>query len=99
VPSITRGEVERLARLARLELTEDQIQRFTRQLDDILAFARQVNAVDTGPIDPAGLASAAGDRTREDVVQPSLQRADALGAAPDIDPVDGLFKVPRVLNG
>ncbi|HEY0874065.1 MAG TPA: Asp-tRNA(Asn)/Glu-tRNA(Gln) amidotransferase subunit GatC [Vicinamibacterales bacterium] len=99
MPSITRSEVERLAHLARLELSEDQVQRFTRQLGDILEFARQVNAVDTSAIDAADFVGDADDRTRDDTVQPSLSRDEALRAAPDADPVDGLFKVPRVLNG
>ncbi len=91
--------MQRLARLARLELTEDQVHRFTRQLGDILEFARQVDAVDTGAIDSGNLIGGDDDRTRDDVVQPSLDRADALGAAADTDPARGLFKVPRVLNG
>jgi aspartyl-tRNA(Asn)/glutamyl-tRNA(Gln) amidotransferase subunit C len=99
VSTISRGEIERLARLARLELTTDEIHRFTRQLGDILEFARQVNAVDTSAVAPADLNGGADDRMRDDVVQPSLQRGEALAAAPDTDPVGGLFKVPRVLNG
>jgi aspartyl-tRNA(Asn)/glutamyl-tRNA(Gln) amidotransferase subunit C len=99
VASITRNDVERLAHLARLELSEDQVLRFTRQLGDILEFARQVNAVDTSMSDSADLVDGAHDRMRDDFVQPSLRRAEALGAAPDADPADGLFKVPRVLNG
>lgn len=97
--SITFSEVERLARLARLDLTEDQVQRFTRQLADILEFARQVDAVDASAIDAADLTSSGDDRLRDDAVQPCLSRDEALGAAPDADPQDGLFKVPRVLNG
>jgi aspartyl-tRNA(Asn)/glutamyl-tRNA(Gln) amidotransferase subunit C len=99
VASITRNDIEGLAHLARLELTEDQVDRFTRQLGDILEFARQVNAVDTSAIDAADVVGDGDDRMREDVVQPSLPRAEALRAAPDTDPADGLFKVPRVLNG
>jgi aspartyl-tRNA(Asn)/glutamyl-tRNA(Gln) amidotransferase subunit C len=99
VASITRNDIEGLAHLARLELTEDQVDRFTRQLGDILEFARQVNAVDTSAIDAADVVGDGDDRMREDVVQPSLPRDEALRAAPDTDPADGLFKVPRVLNG
>ena len=91
--------MERLARLARLELTDEQVGRFTRQLDDILEFARQVNAVDTREIDTGVAPDDAGDRMRDDSVRPSLPRVDALGSAPETDADLGLFKVPRVLNG
>ena len=91
--------MERLARLARLELSEGQMDRFTRQLGDILEFARQVNAVDTSAIGPSDLLDGEFDAARDDRVRPSLDRRDALALAPDAEPATGLFKVPRVLNG
>jgi aspartyl-tRNA(Asn)/glutamyl-tRNA(Gln) amidotransferase subunit C len=99
VPTITREEVQRLARLARLELSEGQMERFTRQLGDILEFARQVNAVDTTAVDVSDRSDGEADAARDDRVQPSLDRCDALALAPDADDATGLFKVPRVLNG
>ena len=73
MPTITREEVERLARLARLDLSDTQKERFTRQLGDILEFARQVNAVDTGAVH-SELSGGEADLAREDRVQPSLDR-------------------------
>ena len=99
MPTITREEVQRLARLARLELSEGQMERFTRQLGDILEFARQVNSVDTTATEPSDRAGGDADAARDDRVQPSLDRRDALALAPDADAATGLFKVPRVLNG
>jgi len=99
VDTLTRDEVLRLARLARLELTEGEIERFTRQLRDILAFAQQVNTVDTSGIVEASPDPAGGpDVLRDDVVRPSLKPAEVLALAPEADRDSGLFKVPRVFN-
>ena len=97
VSTFTRDDVLRLARLARLDLAEDEIALFARQLGDILAFARQVESVDTTTAMPAssGIDAAA---LRDDIIQPSLERTAVLAEAPGADPDAGLFKVPRVLN-
>ena len=97
--TLTRHEVLRLARLARLELSADELELFTRQLREILEFAQQVNAVDTSAIVEATSGpQTAEDTLREDVVRPSLDRAEVLELAPDADLESGLFKVPRVFN-
>ena len=97
--TLTRDEVLRLARLARLELTDGEIELFTRQLREILAFAQQVNAVDTSGIVEASPDPATGQATlRDDAVVPSLNRAEVLALAPDPDRNSGLFNVPRVFN-
>lgn len=97
---LTREEVLRLARLARLALSDDEVERFTRQLREILEFARQVNAVDTSSIAEtiSSAPPATPDGLREDVVVPSLDRRAVLDLAPDADRDAGLFKVPRVLG-
>ena len=99
--TFSRDEVRRLARLARLELSDAEVELFTRQLRDILEFAEQVNAVDTSSILEAtpGPGPAGDDRLRDDDVRPSLDRDDVLALAPGADCDAGLFKVPRVLNG
>lgn len=98
--TISADEVRRLARLARLELSSDEVERFTRQLGDILEFARQVNAVDTSSIDANGGRSddQASGRLRDDAPQASLDREAVLDSAPEADRSAGLFLVPRVLN-
>lgn len=90
----------RLARLARLELSPDEVERLTRQLCEILEFAHQVKAVDTTSIDApsAPAASQASERWRDDERQPSLDRDAVLDLAPEVDRAAGLFIVPRVLN-
>jgi len=95
--TFARGDVERVARLARLELTADEKDLFARQLADILAYAEQIQRVPTDGVEPT---SHAGDAAalRDDVVVPSLPREESLAAAPDGDPSNGLFKVPRVLG-
>ena len=96
--TFSRAEVQRLARLARLELTDEELDLFARQLGDILVFARQIEAVDTTSVTDEA-APLPVDVLRHDEVGPSLDRSDVLDLAPDPDRATGLFKVPRVLNG
>ena len=93
----SRGDVERVARLARLELSAEEKDLFARQLAGILAYAEQIQRIPTEGIEPT---SHAGDAAtlRDDELQPSLPRDASLAAAPDGDTVAGLFKVPRVLG-
>jgi aspartyl-tRNA(Asn)/glutamyl-tRNA(Gln) amidotransferase subunit C len=98
--AFTAEDVRRLAALARLDLDEDEIAAFTRQLSDILEFARQVQNADVSALDDRDqfmLAAAA--PARDDIPEPSLPRDEGLSMAPDGDAATGLFKVPRVLNG
>jgi aspartyl-tRNA(Asn)/glutamyl-tRNA(Gln) amidotransferase subunit C len=93
-----RADVERLARLARLRLTDEEMTTFAGQLARILEYATTVRQVDTAEIPPTShLFADQADHTREDRTCPSLDRDQAIAAAPDADPVAGLFKVPRVL--
>jgi aspartyl-tRNA(Asn)/glutamyl-tRNA(Gln) amidotransferase subunit C len=100
VAAFTSDDVRRLAHLARLELSGEELELFTRQLQEILEFAQQINAVDTSSVPEAthGPAAAAGS-LREDTVRGGLDRDDVLALAPEADRTEGLFKVPRVLNG
>ena len=100
---LTRAAVEKIAALAHLELTPDEIDLFTPQLADILKYAERLQRVDvTGAADewhPGGLACP----RRDDVVQPSLARDDALSNAPNgvadrASDTGGFFRVPRVLG-
>lgn len=93
----SRADVARVARLARLELNADEQDLFARQLAGILAYAEQIQRVDTAGIEPT---SHAGDAAmlRDDEVRPSLPRDASLASAPDGDLTAGLFKVPRVLG-
>jgi aspartyl-tRNA(Asn)/glutamyl-tRNA(Gln) amidotransferase subunit C len=94
----SREDVERVARLARLELDAHEKDLFARQLAGILAYAEQIQRVDTTGIEPTSHAPGSSASMREDVVQPSLPREASLAAAPDADLKAGLFKVPRVMG-
>jgi aspartyl-tRNA(Asn)/glutamyl-tRNA(Gln) amidotransferase subunit C len=94
----TRADVERIARLARIELTEHEKDLLTPQLSSFLAYAEQVQHVATSGVPPTSHALAAAGTWRSDEPQPCLPRADAVGQAPDADVEHGLFKVPRVLG-
>jgi aspartyl-tRNA(Asn)/glutamyl-tRNA(Gln) amidotransferase subunit C len=94
----SREDVERVARLARLELNAEEKDLFARQLAGILAYAEQIQRVDTAGIEPTSHAPGSGASLREDDLQPCLPREASLAAAPDADVAAGLFKVPRVLG-
>jgi len=95
---LTRADVERIATLARLELTDAEKDLFVRQLTDVLAYAEQIQAIDTAGVPPTShvLSTQAADRA--DTRVPSLTNAEALANAPDPSPHTGLFRVPRVIG-
>ena len=92
------ADVERVAALAQIELTDAEKQLFTRQLADILQYAEQIQALDTTGV-PATAHVNAAQHEREDELEPCLPPADALAAAPDAAPDAGLFRVPKVIGG
>jgi len=94
---LTRADVRRIAALARLELTETELDLFARQLTSILEYADSLQAVDTAGVPPyAG--NLAEDQWRDDVPVPSLSREDALANAPGGDLDAGTFTVPKVIG-
>jgi len=95
--ALTIADVERIAALAHLELTADEKALFTRQLADILAYAEQVQAVDTSGV-PATAHVLAERTERDDQPKDPLPRDEALANAPDAAPEAGLFRVPRVIG-
>jgi aspartyl-tRNA(Asn)/glutamyl-tRNA(Gln) amidotransferase subunit C len=96
--TLTIADVERIAALAHLELTDEEKQLFTRQLADILSYAEQLQAVDTTGVPATAHVNTGQDGEREDEPQPSLDVAAAVGNAPDGAPDAGLFRVPRVIG-
>jgi len=97
VSILSKQEVQRIAELARLELTSDELDLFTRQLGDILTYVEQIRALDTSGVVPT---SQVLNRPvdRDDVPGPTLTREQLLGNAPDASTEAGLFKVPRVIG-
>jgi aspartyl-tRNA(Asn)/glutamyl-tRNA(Gln) amidotransferase subunit C len=94
---LTRDDVLRVAELARLELTDDEIARFTKQLDDILTYADAVQQADTSGIPPTAHPLSLETVWRDDTPVPSLDRDEMLRQAPAADRDAGLYKVPKVL--
>jgi aspartyl-tRNA(Asn)/glutamyl-tRNA(Gln) amidotransferase subunit C len=95
--SFTRDDIARIAALANLELEPGEVDLFARQLAEILAYAEQVQLVDTSGIPPTAAVGARHRADRGDDVRPSLPVEAVLANAPDADSEAGLFKVPRVL--
>jgi aspartyl-tRNA(Asn)/glutamyl-tRNA(Gln) amidotransferase subunit C len=98
-PAFSPDDVARIAQLARLALTPEELDLFARQLAGILAYAEQLQEVDTTGVPPTSHPLALTAALREDEERPSLARDAALAAAPESDMTAGLFKVPRVLGG
>ena len=93
----TRADVAKIAALANLELDADEIDVFARQLADILAYADQVQQIDTAGVPPTASVVMRHAADRPDETRPCLDRDTALANAPDAALDVGLFKVPRVL--
>ncbi len=93
---LTQEEVEHVARLARLELAPDEMETMRRQLSGVLEHINRLNEVDTSAIPPTAQIFALQDVLREDNPRPSYPQAVMLANAPDA--VEGLFRVPAVLD-
>jgi aspartyl-tRNA(Asn)/glutamyl-tRNA(Gln) amidotransferase subunit C len=97
---ISEADIEKIAQLAHLEITDDERRMFAPQIADIVTYVEQLNGIDTSGIEPAlGGLTPEGERTessRPDEVQPSLGQKTALEPAPD--PASGHFRVPKVLG-
>ena len=93
---ISRDEVARLAKLARLALTDAELDSFAGQLDAIIGYVSQVQSVDVTDVTPTGNPLKDVNVTRPDVVQPCLTQKQALAEAPEA--VNGRFAVPRILG-
>ena len=96
--TLTVADVERIAALAHLELTDDEKQLFTKQLADILNYAEQLQALDTTGVPATAHVHTTLGVERADEPRPSLATGDALANAPDGAPDAGLFRVPRVIG-
>lgn len=92
-------EIRKIAKLAHLEISDAEVELYTPQMQDIVAYVEQLNELDTANIDPmVGGLTAEGESTitaREDLPAASLGRDAALGQASSA--VEGHFQVPKVL--
>ena len=96
MPAITRDEVAHLARLARLAVTEAELDAFAGQLDAILTHVAAVSEVAVEDVPPTSHPVALTNVVRPDVVVPGLTQQQALSGAPAAE--DGRFRVPQILG-
>ena len=96
MPEITRDDVAHVARLARLALTDEELDLFTGQLAAVLDHARDVESLDVGDVPPTAHPLPLKNVLRPDVPVPSLDRDEVLAAAPSVE--DSRFAVPPILG-
>ncbi len=94
--AITREEVFHVARLARLSLSEAEVDRLRDQLGNLLDYIRQLDTLDTGNVVPTSHAVEMGTPFRDDSVRPFGDKEAILTNAPDR--VDDFFRVPRIIE-
>jgi aspartyl-tRNA(Asn)/glutamyl-tRNA(Gln) amidotransferase subunit C len=96
---INESDIEKIAQLAHLEITSEELKVFAPQIAEVVTYVEQLSAVDTSNVEPAlGGLTPEGEKTdsaRQDVVTPSLGQKVALAEAPD--GAAGHFRVPKVL--
>jgi aspartyl-tRNA(Asn)/glutamyl-tRNA(Gln) amidotransferase subunit C len=96
VAEISRDEVEEIALLARLKLTDEEIERLRGELSAILGYVAKLSQLDAGGVEPMTHVAAIACPLRDDVVAPSLAVDEALAAAPAR--ADDFFEVPRIIE-
>ncbi|WP_428940195.1 Asp-tRNA(Asn)/Glu-tRNA(Gln) amidotransferase subunit GatC [Fontivita pretiosa] len=94
---ITLDELRHVARLARLELSDQQLHRFTEQIEAILEYVAKIGQVDVSGIEPMAHAVRLVNVFRDDQPQPALPIEKVLQNAPETD--GPFFKVPKVIGG
>lgn len=92
---ISKDEVEHVALLARLELSEGENDQYTEQLNSILEYAAMLQRIDTESVLPTAHAVQLSNVLREDEVRPSMSQDKVLKNAPNEE--DGFFRVPRIV--
>ena len=92
---ISKSQVDHVAHLARLTLTEEELERMTGQLDNILSYIDKLDELDTSGITPTSHVFSLSNAFRSDTVQESLPRNEALRNAPKQN--GEMFQVPRII--
>jgi aspartyl-tRNA(Asn)/glutamyl-tRNA(Gln) amidotransferase subunit C len=96
VEALRREDVAKVAALARLRLSDEELDTFTSQLAQILEHANDIAALSLDDVVPTAHPFDLINVVREDVIQPCLSRDDVLAMAPDAE--DGRFAVPRIMG-
>jgi aspartyl-tRNA(Asn)/glutamyl-tRNA(Gln) amidotransferase subunit C len=94
---ITRAEVHRVAKLARLSLSDEEAERMTSDLDHILEYVETLRELDTRGIEPTAHAIPLATPMREDRAEPAIAPEFAVANAPES--IDSAFVVPKVIEG
>lgn len=94
--AISKEEIVHIAKLASLNLSEDEIEQYANDMTQILEFANMINSVDTDEIKETIAANENYNVFRKDEVIPSTDRDILLENAPSKD--DGMFQIPKVIN-
>lgn len=94
--SLNDSDVRKLANLARLELSDEEVSTLRPQLGQILEFVEKLSELDTEGVEPMTTALEVDNRWRDDEVTSGLTNRDAIGSAPECD--GGYFVVPPVLS-
>ncbi len=92
---ISREEVEHVAHLARLHLSDAELQKMTAQLDTILSYVQKLEQLDTENLPPTTHAFSVCNAFREDEIRESLSQQDSLACSPQH--TDEMFQVPRII--
>lgn len=93
---ITAADVAKVARLARLDVTAEELERMTAQLDGMLEHFADIDALDLGDVEPMTQPYPLVNVLRPDVAQPCLDREEVLAVAPAAE--DGRFRVPPIIG-
>ena len=93
---LTKEDVAHVAHLARLDITDEEIDLYTGQLGAVLEHAADIEALDLSDVPPTAHPLPIKNVLRDDVREPSLDRDEVLAQAPAVE--DGRFKVPRILG-
>ncbi len=93
---ISKEQVEHVAKLARLELSEAEQALFSRQLSDILTYVEQLKAIDTTGVQPTATVLQESNVLRGDDIRPSLPAEEVVANAPESE--EGYFIVPRIIE-
>jgi len=94
---IDREQVLKIAKLARLKLSEAEIESFTKQIGSVLDFVKKLATIDAGTAEPTCSVEPSHDPLRNDTEKPSLSQEDALRNGPKVK--KGFFAVPKVIDG
>ncbi len=94
--AVTKKDVEKIAELARLKFSEEELENFTPQMNEILSYMDKLNELDTENVNPLSHPVEQTNVFREDELKPSIPTEDALKNAPSKD--EHHFKVPKVIG-